>query len=264
MGDELQPREGQCPRGQPQPHVRCTRKDAARYAILPGDWARVDRMREFLDDVQDIAFNREMKSIVGSYRGVRVMCVSTGMGGASTGIAVEELHNVGVECMIRIGSCGALQPEVGMGDLVVLSGVVRDDGASRAYVGENYPAVPDTDVLMAEVQTARELGLPFHVGLGRSHDSFYTDREEDIDRYWHDRGVLGADMETSALFTIGRLRRVRCGSILNVVSLYGGDLASEINAYTGAEDKAAQGERNEITLALETVVRLEHYRKAGE
>jgi len=223
---------------------------------MPGDWARVDRMRPYLDNVRDIAFNREMKSIKGAYRGIDVMCISTGMGGASTGIAVEELHNVGVEVMIRIGSCGSLQAGINMGDLIVLNGVVRDDGASRTYVEEKYPAIPDTDVLFAEIQTAKELGIPFHVGRGRSHDSFYTDREDDIDRYWHERGILGADMETAALFTIGGLRGVKCGSILNVVSLYEGDLKDEINSYNGAEGASARGENDEISLALETCVRL--------
>ena len=91
-----------------QPHIRCSEEDAAKYAILPGDPARVDRIKEHLTDVKEIAFNREMKSISGYYKGVKVMAVSTGMGGASTGITVEELHNIGVEVMIRIGSCGAI------------------------------------------------------------------------------------------------------------------------------------------------------------
>ncbi|MCI1934322.1 MAG: nucleoside phosphorylase [Atopobium sp.] len=241
-----------------QPHTKLSEDDARRYAIMPGDWARVDHMRAYLDNVHDVAFNREMKSIVGTYKGVDVLCISTGMGGASTGIAVEELHNIGVQVMIRIGSCGSLQPNINMGDLIILNGVVRDDGASRAYIGENYPAIPDTGVLFAEIQAARDLNISFHVGRGRSHDSFYTDNEEEIDHYWHDHGIIGSDMETAALFTIGGLRGVRCGSILNVVSLYEGDLMDEINAYSSAEDEAAQGEKNEILLALETCVQLEH------
>ncbi|ABP89703.1 probable uridine phosphorylase [Streptococcus suis 05ZYH33] len=129
-----------------QPHIRCDIEQGARYAILPGDPQRVDRVAEFLDSVEFIAFNREHKTMRGSYKGVPVLVTSTGMGGASTGIAVEELARIGVECMIRIGSCGALQPEMQMGDLVILNGAVRDEGTSRAYVDPIFPAVPDPDV----------------------------------------------------------------------------------------------------------------------
>ena len=139
-----------------QPHIRCSEEDAAKYAILPGDPARVDRIKEHLTDVKEIAFNREMKSISGYYKGVKVMAVSTGMGGASTGITVEELHNIGVEVMIRIGSCGALQPEINMGDLILINGAVRDEGASKAYIEEIYPAIPDTGVLMNLIEATKD------------------------------------------------------------------------------------------------------------
>lgn len=240
-----------------QPHIRCSIEDGAAYAILPGDPARVERIKEYLEDVKDIAFNREHKSISGTYKGVKIMAVSTGMGGASTGIAVEELHNIGVKAMVRIGSCGALQKDIHMGDLILIHGAVRDDGASRAYVEGIYPAVPDTELLMHMIEAARSLKVPYHIGKCRSHDSFYTDREDEIDAYWHGKGVLGADMETAALFTIGALRGVRTASVLNTVSLYEGDLENEINGYVEGGQKAAEGERNEILLALETLVRLD-------
>lgn len=247
-----------------QPHIRCGKEDGAKYAILPGDPARVDRIREYLEDVKEIAYNREHKSISGSYKGVRVMAVSTGMGGASTGIAVEELHNIGVEAMIRIGSCGALQRDIHMGDLLLIHGAVRDDGASKAYVESIYPAVPDTGLLMCMVEAARTLRFSYRVGKCRSHDSFYTDKENEIDNYWHKMGILGADMETSALFTIGGLRGVKTGSILNTVSLFEGDLEEEINGYVEGGQKAAEGEKNEILLALETIIRLEKLGKGQE
>lgn len=247
-----------------QPHIRCSEEDGAKYAILPGDPARVDRIREYLEDVREIAFNREHKSISGTYKGVRVMAVSTGMGGASTGIAVEELHNIGVEAMIRIGSCGALQKDIHIGELLLIHGAVRDDGASRSYVEGVYPAVPDTGLLMCMLEAARDMKLAFHVGKCRSHDSFYTDREDEIDAYWHKMGILGADMETAALFTIGGLRGVRTGSILNTVSLYGGDLGEEINGYVEGGQGADQGEKNEILLALETIVRMDRTGRGQE
>lgn len=249
-----------------QPHIRCSRQDGADYAILPGDPARVERIKVFLEDVKEIAFNREHKSVIGSYKGVRVLAVSTGMGGASTGIAVEELQRIGVRNMIRIGSCGALQRDIHIGDLLLIHGAVRDDGASRSYVEEQYPAVPDTELLMCMIETAKILRVPFHVGKCRSHDSFYTDREDEIDTYWHEKGILGADMETAALFTIGALRDVKTASILNTVGLFEGTLEEEINQYMEGFDQAVEGERNEILLALETIVRMEekgHGQEAG-
>ncbi|MDD2971514.1 MAG: nucleoside phosphorylase [Lachnospiraceae bacterium] len=240
-----------------QPHIRCTTEDAAKYAILPGDPQRVDRMKPYLENVTEIAFNREHKSISGYYKGIKVMAVSTGMGGASTGIAVEELHNIGVENMIRIGSCGALQKNIHLGDLLLINGAVRDDGASKAYVESIYPAVPDTELLVCLMEAATEQEFPYHVGRCRSHDSFYTDREDEIDAYWSQKGILGADMETSALFTIGGLRGVRTGSILNTVSLFEGNLEDEINGYVNGENEAADGERKEILTALEAIVKME-------
>ena len=114
-----------------QPHIRLDHNHGAVCALLPGDPARLDRIKTFLTDVQELAYNREFRSLVGSYRGIKVIALSTGIGGASAGIAVEELRNLGVKNMIRIGSCGALQPQVKIGDLVLVSGAVRDDGASK-------------------------------------------------------------------------------------------------------------------------------------
>ena len=240
-----------------QPHIRCGPSDAAKYAILPGDPARVDRVKAMLSGPVDIAFNREYKSCRGTYQGVPVMVVSTGVGGASTGIAVEELRRIGVDTLIRIGSCGALQRDLKLGDLIIANGAVRDDGASRAYISEGYPAVPDQQVLAALLESANALKFPNYCGVIRSHDSFYTDQEEAVDAYWSQRGVLGADMESATLFVVGRLRGLKTASILNVVVEYGNDLENGINEYVDGEGPAARGEQNEIRAVLEAIVKLE-------
>ncbi|MDD2957749.1 MAG: nucleoside phosphorylase [Lachnospiraceae bacterium] len=245
-----------------QPHIRCGKEDAARYAVLPGDPQRVERVKAFLDDPKDIAFNREHKSASGYYKGVKVMVVSTGMGGASTGIAVEELRRIGVEAMIRIGSCGALDKKIHLGDLLLVNGAVRDEGASKAYIDPVFPAVPDTELLIEVIRAAEKNGFPHHVGIARSHDSFYTDREDDIDAYWAQRKVLGADMETAALLTIGTLRGIKTASILNNVVEYEQDLENSINEYVDGESAVSRGERNEIIAALEAFVALEAKRNA--
>ena len=237
-----------------QAHIRLTEEDAASYAILPGDPGRIDHIKTFLDEPRELEYNREMRSVSGYYKGVKVLAVSTGMGGASTGIAVEELRNIGVEYMIRIGSCGALQPDIRLGELILVNGAVRDEGTSKAYIDPIYPAVPHPELLFSLVQAAKDLDIPYHTGLARSHDSFYTDREEEIDAYWSKAGILGADMETAALFTIGGLRGIKCASILNTVVEYNTNLAENINEYVDGESVVKRGEADEIRLALEAFV----------
>ena len=243
-----------------QPHIRLDQNHGALSALLPGDPARLDRIKPFLDDVSELAYNREYRSLVGSYQGIRVLAVSTGIGGASAGIAVEELNNLGVKNMIRIGSCGALQPEVKIGDLVLVSGAVRDDGASKTYIDPIFPAVPDSELLFACVNAAQKRAISYHTGIARSHDSFYTDREEEIDAYWSKRGVLGADMETAALYTTGHLRKIRTMSILNNVVAYEADTLDAIGNYVDGETAAMLGEEREILVALDALVAISNLR----
>lgn len=246
-----------------QPHIRCAEEDAAFYAILPGDPQRVDRIKEYLTDVKEIAFNREHKSISGSYKGIRVMAVSTGMGGPSTAIAVEELAHIGVKAMIRIGSCGALREGIRLGDLVIVNGAVRDDGASKSYVDSIFPAIPDTELLFNVIEAAKKQEFPYHVGIGRSHDALYAESKGDLNELWGSKGVLGSDMETATLFVVGGLRGVKTASILNNVVEVKGNLKDEINNYVDGVSAVAEGEKREILTALEAFVSLEHKRTNG-
>lgn len=243
--------------GNLQPHIRCTEEEGVRYAILPGDPKRVDRIGTFLSDVKEITFNREYKSIVGTYKGIKVMAISTGMGGPSVAIGVEELANIGVEAMIRIGSCGALKEGIKLGDLVIVNGAVRDDGASKSYVESEFPAIPDTELLCDVIQAAKEQGYPYHVGIGRSHDCLYGKPKKDLNVYWGERGVLGSDMETATLFVVGGLRGVKTASILNNVVETKGNLKDEINSYVDGASAVSEGEKREILTALEALVLLD-------
>ena len=239
-----------------QPHIQLDESLNARCAILPGDPARLDRIAEQLENVEELAYNREFRSLRGTYRGLPVAALSTGIGGSSAGIAIEELRAIGVTAMIRIGSCGALQTGIGLGDLIFACGAIRDDGASKAYVDVRYPAVSDTALLSHCIAAARDNGWPHHVGIVHSHESFYIDTNEAESAHWSRCGALGADMETAALFTIGRLRGVRTASILNNVVLWGQDTAGAIGDYAGGADRTVEGERREIAVALEALYRL--------
>ena len=239
-----------------QPHIQLDESLNVRYAILPGDPKRAERIASHMSEVEDLGMNREYRSLVGAYRGARILAMSTGMGGVSTGIAVEELHNIGVEAAIRIGSCGALQTGIRLGDLILGCGAIRDDGASKAYVHTEYPAVADYTLLGACQQAAQRLGFRHHVGIIHSHESFYHEENDAESAYWSHKGALGADMESAALFTIGRLRGMKTASILNNVVVYGEDTADAIGGYVDGESLTADGEMHEILTALEAFASL--------
>lgn len=131
-----------------QPHIRLSRAmTQARYALLPGDPQRVEHVARFLEKVEPLGQNREFRALRGWFHGIELLAVSTGIGGASTAIAVEELHRIGITTLIRIGSCGALQDHMAMGDLVIASGAVRDEGTSHAYAPAGYPACADNGLV---------------------------------------------------------------------------------------------------------------------
>ena len=172
--------------------------------------------------------------------------MSTGIGAPSAAIGIEELHNIGVKTVIRVGSCGALQPEIGLGDLIVGEGIVRDDGLTKKYAPEIYQAVPSFSLLAL----AKKYAPRAHFGIIRSHDGFYMDDNEEVEAFWAKKGVLGCDMESGALAVVGRLRGMETLSILNNVVLCNGDLADSINSLVNSADLVAKGQDESIKLAL--------------
>ena len=236
-------------------HIQLDCSAGAKYAIMPGDPARIDRIKAFLDDPEELEYNREFRSVRGLYKGVPVIAISTGVGGSSASLAVEELRHIGVEVMIRIGSCGALQKGIALGDLLFGEGAIRDDGVSRTYVDLRYPAVPDHEILSLLIESAQDLGYPYHVGIIQSHETFYHDSNAEEEAYWSKLGVLGSDFESAGLFTVGRIRGAKTASILNNVVLYGEDTSESIGDYVGGESPTALGEKREIHTALEAIYR---------
>jgi len=237
-----------------QPHIRLsTAMTQARYALLPGDPKRVEHVAQYLEQVEDFGMHREYRALRGWFRGVEVLVLSTGMGGPSTAIAVEELRQIGVDHLIRIGSCGAMQNNIRLGDLVIATAAVRDEGTSNAYITPAYPACADPRLVYHLSQQAKRLQYISHCGYIRSHDSFYTDREDEINRYWSAKGLLAADMETAPLMVVGALRGMHVASVLNVVVENDGNLEQGINDYQQQSQASQQGESREILLALEAL-----------
>ena len=241
-----------------QPHIQLDESVSAKCALLPGDPARVEVIAEFLQNPKELAYNREYRSLIGTYKEMPVIAISTGMGGSSSSIAVEELHHIGLDSLIRIGSCGALQKGIGLGDLVIGCGAIRDDGASKAYVKEIYPAVPDPFLLMDVIQSAKDFGYAHHVGIIHSHETFYTDTNDAEEAEWAKLGVLGSDFESAALFTVGRIRGVHTASILNNVVLADADSADSVGSYQNGDDLTKKGEEHEILTALEALYRFQN------
>lgn len=239
-----------------QPHINCDTKDISKYVIIAGDPKRIDKIKDLLDCGEEIAYNREFKTIRGKYKGLEISCTSTGIGGPSAAIAIEELVECGAEYIIRVGSCGAIQENIDLGDLVVATGAVREDGASKMYVDSNYPAVSDFYINREIVKVLEEENYKFHVGAVRSHDSFYVDYEDEIMDYYNEKNILASDMETSILFTLGTIKNIKVGSILNNVVLYKNDVKQGIVDFVENENKTMAGEDMEIKAALETFYRI--------
>jgi uridine phosphorylase len=236
-----------------QPHILATSDDVTPFALLPGDPARVHEVARHLSDVKEISRNREFLLIRGQYKNTPVTAMSTGMGGVSVAIGIEELARCGVRYGIRIGSAGALQDGIRNGSLVVAEGAVRDEGTTQAYVPLGVPAIPAPEVYQALLAAGDALGIPLSSGLIRSHDSFYRDDEDEISAFWHARGVLAAEMESAALFIVGSLRGVRTGSVLNIVVEYGDSVDEGIGSLVDAESQRKEGELNEIMVGLEAL-----------
>ena len=238
------------------PHIGLPSDLGIEYAILPGDPARVDKIASYLDNVEDLGFNREYKSVCGTYKGVKVLAMSTGMGGTSTAIGVEELARIGVKVAIRVGSCGAMQPEIHLGDLVLVNGAVRQDGTSKGYAPVEYPAIPDFELLQACIESAKELDVDYVVGINRSHDCLYGEENQGATEIWSPRKVVSSDQETSALFVVGMMRGMKTASILNVVANHNADILESVGKYTDGASATQAGERNEILVALEAICRI--------
>ena len=210
-----------------QPHIRLSEEHAVPYAILPGDPARVDRIATFLTDVEALADNRGMRSITGYYKGVKVMAISTGMGGPSAAICVEELSQIGVENLIRVGTCGGMQLDVSAGDIIVAQAAIRQEGTSKEYVPVEFPAVADFDLTYALKKAAEELKYPHHVGVVQCKDSFYGQHSphrmpvsyelENKWNAWIKAGALASEMETASVFTVARVLRMKAAAVLLTV-----------------------------------------------
>ena len=208
-------------------HIQCRPGDVGGYCILPGDPGRCESIARCFDQPVHIRTNREYVVYTGTLLGEKVSVCSTGIGGPSAAIAMEELANIGAHTFVRVGTCGGIDLAVRSNDVVVATGAVRMEGTSWEYAPIEWPAVPNFAVTCALVQACRTLGYPWHAGVVQCKDSFYGQHSpgrmpvsyelEQKWEAWKRLGVLASEMESAALFAVAASRRVRCGSVFHVI-----------------------------------------------
>ena len=239
--------------GKPQYHIRCKPGDVAKYVLMPGDPDRVLRIAKHLENAREIVFHREYRTCTGTYKGIPVSATSTGIGCPSTAIAVEELANIGATHFIRVGSTGALQPDVLTGDIVINYATMRKDGASRYYVDDGFPAVADPFLTQALIHAALQLRGPrdfrLHVGLNATSDAFYGETPEFVANLSRHK-LLNIEMESSVLFTIAHLRGLKAAMVCGV----SGNLVTADVVYEGVNTRLVKAWEDAITIALEGIV----------
>jgi uridine phosphorylase len=196
--------------------------------LLPGDPDRVSTIAEAWDKVEETGHHREYRTVSGTYQGAPLTVTSTGIGSPSAAIAVEEHARLGTDTFLRVGSCGAIHPEIEIGDLVITTGAVRQEGTSDEYVREDYPATADGEVVTALVTACEELGYDYHIGVTCSTDSFYAGQarpgfggfeaagaDERLEAL-QQAGVLTFEMEAAAILTVAGLYGLRAGAVCTV------------------------------------------------
>ena len=208
-------------------HIACTPEDVGRYCILPGDPGRVPAIAAYFDGAKQVACNREFNVWTGTLLGEKVTACSTGIGGPSASIAMEELHKCGADTFIRTGTCGGIDVNVQSGDIVVATGAVRFEHTSREYAPIEFPAVADFGITDSLVRAARALGYPLHTGIVQCKDSFYGQHDPGASpvayelrqkwESWKRLGVKASEMESAALFVVAAALGCRCGSCFHVV-----------------------------------------------
>ena len=238
-----------------QPHLLVEDGELTDIALVPGDPGRVDRIASQCDDHTVVAENREYKVVNATYEGRELTICSTGIGSPSAAIAAEELEAVGVETLIRVGTTGALQRGIGIGDMIVATGAAKDEGTSKRYEDVSVPAVPDYEVLSALVDVSNERDEQVHVGPIATDDAFYAETEEYVEN-WEAAGLLAVEMEAAALFTLARRKGMRAGAICTVDgNLVEGTQKGETDDEELPE-RAKNNVERAITLALEATRRL--------
>ena len=248
-------------------HIACTADDIGRYCILPGDPGRVPAIAAYFDDAKQVAYNREYNVWTGTLLGEKVTACSTGIGGPSASIAMEELHKCGADTFIRTGTCGGIDVNVQSGDIVVATGAVRFEHTSLEYAPLEFPAVADFGLVDCLVRATKALGYPLHTGIVQCKDSFYGQHDPaaspvyyELQQKWESwkrLGVKASEMESAALFVVASALGCRCGSCFHVVW-------NQEREAAGLDQKMSEDTSTSVRVAVEALkLQIEADRAAG-
>lgn len=242
-----------------QYHLQIRPGDVGRYVILPGDPKRCEKIAKHFEDAKLVADNREFVTYTGYLEGEKVSVTSTGIGGPSASIAMEELVQCGADTFVRVGTCGGIDLDVKGGDIVIATGAVRMEGTSREYAPIEYPAVADLEVANALVAAAKELGFTYHTGVVQCKDAFYGQHEPEmmpagyelINKWeaWKKLGCLASEMETAALYIVAAKLRVRVGACFLV-------MANQEREKLGLENPVVHDTDMAVQVAVEAIRKL--------
>jgi len=237
-------------------HIHCTSDDIGRYCIVPGDPGRVPSIARYFDDAKQVAYNREYNVWTGYLLGEKVTACSTGIGGPSAAIAMEELHKCGADTFIRTGTCGGIDLNVQSGDIVVATGAIRYEHTSLEYAPIEFPAVADFEVAGCLAQATKNLGLPLHMGVVQNKDSFYGQHSPEASpvyyelqqkwESWKRLGVKASEMESAALFVVASALGCRCGSCFHVIW-------NQEREAAGLDQKMSEDTSNSVKVAVEAL-----------
>ena len=239
-----------------QYHIGVGKGDVGRYVLLPGDPKRCAKIAAYFDNAELVGDSREFVTYTGYVDGVKVSVTSTGIGGPSASIAMEELTVCGADTFIRVGTCGGVDLDVKSGDMVIATGAIRMEGTTMEYAPIEYPAVADLDITNALVQACRNLGYPYHTGVVQCKDAFYGQHrpetlpngQELIRKWdaWVKLGCKASEMESAALFIVASYLKVRCGTVLLAV-------ANQERAKAGLPNPQVHDTDHAIRAAVEAV-----------
>ena len=253
-----------------QYHIQVGEGEVGKYVILPGDPKRCAKIAAYFDDAKLVADSREYVTYTGYLDGVKVSVTSTGIGGPSASIAMEELVKCGADTFVRGGTCGGMQLDVKSSDVVIASGAIRMEGTSREYAPIEYPAVANLDVPNALVAAAKEKGLSCHTGVVQCKDAFYGQHEPEampvgyelLNKWeaWKKMGCLASEMESAALFVVASHLRVRAGSCFLVLANQEREKLGLDNPVVHDTDKAIQV----AVQAIRELIRADQSQKKGE
>ena len=211
-----------------QYHIKCGKGDVARYVLLPGDPARVKVIASLWDESRKVAENRQYVTYTGKVKDVEISTTSTGIGGPSAAIAVEELARCGADTFIRVGTCGGTRPTQKVGDVAIATGAVRWEGTSRQYVLPEYPALSAPEIVLALIEAAELIGINYHVGITKTTDSFYSNMGfggyrqswmRDVEKDFARANVISVEMEAATIFTLANLYGLRAGCVCSIIDL---------------------------------------------